>query len=83
MPVDKSVSARVAVLLMLVGVAAVLLTWLSGPIIRALTSSRTESGAEFFVARLWLGGFSLRAPAGLLLFEFGRLVRFERATRRA
>lgn len=72
---------QIAILLMLIGVAMTVLTWFSGPLVRALVPTRTDSGVELLMARMWLGGFTFWAPAGLLMFELGRLLGFERETR--
>lgn len=74
---------QTSLLLMLIGVAATLLTWFTVPLVRSLVPGGTERGAVFFVAAMWLGGFTLWASAGLALFEFGRLVGLERAAQEA
>jgi hypothetical protein len=72
---------QISLLLMLVGIAATLLTWFSGPIVRTVVPTRSEAGVEFFMARMWLSGFTFWAPAGVLMFECGRLLGFEREVR--
>ena len=61
-----------------VGVFATLLSWIGRPLMRALMTSRTESGAEFFVAGLYLSLIAGIGLLGLFLFEFSRLLAFER-----
>lgn len=61
-----------------VGVLATLLSWIGRPLMRVLMTSRTESGAEFFVAGVYLSLIAGVGLLGLLLFEFSRLLAFER-----
>jgi hypothetical protein len=64
-----------------IGAIITVLNWTSGPLMRLFIKQRTESGAEFFVVGLYL---SLAAGIGLLglfLFEFCRLLAFERNAR--
>lgn len=61
-----------------IGVLASVLSWVAGPLMRAFMTTRTESGAEFFVVGLYLslaGGIGM---LGLSSFEFSRLLAFER-----
>ena len=61
-----------------VGVVATVLSWIARPLMRAFMTSRTESGAEFFVVGLYLsllGGIGL---LGIFMFEFSRLLAFEK-----
>jgi len=46
-------------------------------------SSHTDSGAEYFVAGMYLALLGGIGTFGLLFFEFSRLVGFEAAARRA
>lgn len=61
-----------------VGVAATVLSWLAGPLMRTFMTTRTESGAEFFVVGLYLSFITGIGLLGLLMFEFSRLLAFER-----
>ncbi len=63
---------------MYVGVVGTLLSWFGGPLMRAFMTSRTESGAEYFVAGLYLSFVAGIGTLGLLLFESSRLLAFER-----
>ncbi|WP_157268443.1 hypothetical protein [Azohydromonas aeria] len=55
----------------------------TAPLIHSLTTHRSESGVEFYVAGLFLALLGGAAALGLLLFEFSRLLGFERRARRA
>lgn len=66
------------VLGMYVGVAATVLSWIAGPLMRAFMTSRTESGAEFFIVGLYLSLIGGAGLLGIALFEFSRLLAFER-----
>lgn len=61
-----------------VGLVATVLSWVARPLIRTFMTSRTESGAEFFVVGLYLSLVAGIGLLGLLMFEFGRLLAFER-----
>jgi hypothetical protein len=61
-----------------IGVVATVLSWGARPLMRALMTSRTESGAEFFVVGLYLSLVAGIGMLGLLMFEFSRLLAFER-----
>ena len=61
-----------------IGVLASVLSWAAGALMKAFMTTRTESGAEFFVVGLYLslaGGIGM---LGLSSFEFSRLLAFER-----
>ena len=62
-----------------VGVVVSILSWISGPLMRLLFQRRTESGAEYFVVGLYLALAAGIGILGLLLFEFSRLLAFERS----
>lgn len=64
-----------------VGLVATVLSWVARPLIRALMTSRTESGAEFFVVGLYLSLVAGVGLLGILMFEFSRLLAFERLAR--
>lgn len=66
------------VVAMYVGVIATILSWVGRPLMGALLKSRTESGAEFFAAGLYLALIAGIGLLGLFLFEFSRLLAFER-----
>ena len=57
------------------------LGWAAGPLMRTLMTSRTESGAEFFLVGMYLSLAAGVGMLGLFSFEFGRLLSFERSTR--
>jgi hypothetical protein len=61
-----------------IGVVATVLSWVARPLMRALMTSRTESGAEFFAVGLHLSLVAGIGLLGLLMFEFSRLLAFER-----
>ncbi len=61
-----------------IGVVATVLSWVARPLMRALMTSRTESGAEYFVVGLYLSLVAGIGLLGLLMFEFSRLLAFER-----
>jgi hypothetical protein len=61
-----------------IGVVATLLGWVAQPLMRRFMHSHTESGAEYFVVGLYLSILGGVGFAGLLLFEFSRLLAFER-----
>jgi len=61
-----------------VGAVASVFSWVAGPLMRALMTTRTESGAEYFVVGVYLALFSGIGLLGLILFEFSRLLAFER-----
>ena len=64
-----------------VGVVATVLSWVARPLMRTFMTSRTESGAEFFVVGLYLSLLAGVGLLGLLMFEFSRLLAFERLAR--
>lgn len=53
----------------------------SNPLMRALMTSHTESGAEYFVAGMYLSMLGGIGTLGLLCFELSRLVAFEQGPR--
>ena len=65
---------------MYVGVVGTVLNWIARPLMRALLTSRGDSGAEFFAVGLLLSLVGSIGLLGLLLFEFSRLLAFERLT---
>lgn len=69
--------------LMAIGSVTVVLQFFVGPIANSLFGRPSGSGVEFFAVGLWLAVFSGWAPAGLLLFEFSRLLGFERQAPRS
>lgn len=63
------------------GVLVAVLNLISRPLMAAFISHRSESGVEFFVVGTYLallGGFG---SLGILMFEFSRILGFERQTR--
>lgn len=63
-----------------VGAIVTVLSWVSGPLMRVFIKQRTESGAEFFVVGMYLALAAGIGVLGLFLFEFSRLLAFERHT---
>ncbi|MEP7057950.1 MAG: hypothetical protein ABI809_09300 [Caldimonas sp.] len=61
-----------------VGACVTIAGWLAGPLMHLFMTRRTESGAEFFVVGIYLALVGGVGVLGLLLFEFSRLVAFER-----
>ena len=61
-----------------VGVVVTIAGLVAGPLMRALMKTRTESGAEFFVVGVYLAMVGGIGVLGVLLFEFSRLLAFER-----
>ena len=61
-----------------VGALSTLLSWVARPLMRAFLTTRTESGAEFFAVGVFLLYGVGAGSFGLLLFEFSRLLGFER-----
>jgi hypothetical protein len=68
---------RVGTLLIYLGAAVLVLSVLGGPIVWLLLSHHTESGAEYFLLRLFLALFTGIGPVGLVAFEFSRMRSFE------
>jgi len=48
------------------------------PLVRTLFPKPSENGVEYFVVGVYLAMIGILAPVGLYLFEFTRLVGFER-----
>ncbi len=61
-----------------IGAIITLLNWFSGPLMHMFMTHRTESGAEFVVIGWYLSLVTGIGYLGLLLFEFSRLLAFER-----
>jgi len=61
-----------------VGVVGTVLSWIARPLMRALVTSRSDSGAEFFAVGLLLSLVGSIGLLGLFMFEFSRLLAFER-----
>ena len=64
-----------------IGVIATILGWIARPLMRAVLTSRTESGAEFFIVGVYLSLLRSSGLLGILLFEFSRLLGFEKLAR--
>jgi hypothetical protein len=64
-----------------VGAIIAVLSWMAGPLMRMFIKQRTESGAEFFVVGMYLSLAAGIGVLGLFLFEFSRLLAFERKAR--
>ncbi|HYD63286.1 MAG TPA: hypothetical protein VEC35_23220 [Noviherbaspirillum sp.] len=65
------------------GAVITIAAWSAGPLMRLLIKQQTESGAEFFVVGVYLSLVAGIGLLGFLLFEFSRLVAFERHAREA
>jgi hypothetical protein len=66
-----------------VGSLVAVLGWVSRPLMRAFIERRTDSGAEYFVVGMYLAMAGGIGVLGLILFEFSRLLAFERSARKA
>ncbi len=66
-----------------VGSFVAVLGWVSGPLMRAFIERRTDSGAEYFIVGMYLSMAGGIGVLGLILFEFSRLLAFERNARQA
>ena len=71
---------RMGIFCLYIGAIHLLLGFVARPLVRALVGVRTENGAEYFVAGVYLSLLAGIGTLGLLLFEFSRLLAFERAT---
>lgn len=60
------------------GAAVSIASLAAGPLMRALMTSHTESGAEYFVVGLYLSLLGGIGTLGLLCYELSRLIAFER-----
>jgi len=61
------------------GMVASVLGWVAGPLMRVFMTSRSDSGAEFFVVGFYLAMAAGIGMLGLLSFEFSRLLAFEQS----
>jgi hypothetical protein len=61
------------------GAVVGILNWVSRPLMRLLVTRPSETGVEFYVAGVYLALAGGVGALGLLLFEFSRLLGFERA----
>jgi hypothetical protein len=68
---------RVGIFAMYVGAVVAILNLVSRPLMKLLITSRTESGAEFFVVGVYLSILGGIGIIGLLIFELSRIVGFE------
>jgi len=59
------------------GAAVSIANLAAGPLMRALITTRTDSGVEYFVVGLYLSMLSGIGTFGLLCYELSRLVAFE------
>ena len=71
------------IVMLVVGAFVFALNIVAGPLMHRFMSSHTESGAEYFVAGMYLALLGGIGTFGLLLFEFSRLLGFEAAAGRA
>ena len=62
------------------GIAVVYLVarFSAGTILRSIVKTRTESGVEFYVVGIYLALLGGIAPLAIVVFEFSRLLGFER-----
>ena len=74
-----SVMRAIGAFFLYVGAVISVLSWVSRPLMRAFMTTRTESGAEYFVVGVYLAMAASIGVLGLLLFEFSRLLAFERS----
>jgi len=65
------------IFLIYVGVPVTVLDWSARPLIKALLTTRTQSGAEFLVFGIVLGFAGAVGLLGILMFEFSRMRAFE------
>ena len=61
------------------GAVVAILNWISRPLMRLLIARPSETGVEFYVVGIYLALAGGVGVLGLLLFEFSRLLGFERA----
>jgi hypothetical protein len=74
---------RIAILTMGLGAIVALARWFVVPIVHAVFSTtRSDSGVEYFVVGLWLALIVPLASIGVMLFEATRLAAFERLQRK-
>jgi hypothetical protein len=78
-----SVLSAIGKVLLYLGALVVALGWISGPLMHAFIHGRTDAGAAYFVVGLYLSLAGGIGTLGLLLFEFSRLLGFERGAARA
>ena len=69
--------------LLFVGAVISVVNVAAGPLMYAFMPRLTNSGVEYFAVGLYLAFLPPVGVLGLILFEFSRLVAFERAARRA
>ncbi len=69
---------KIGALALYIGAVAAVLSFASGPIMRALVRHPSESGVEFFVVGMYLSPFASLGLVGLVLFEYSRLIGFEK-----
>lgn len=73
---------RFGLLFMVIGTITVALQFFIGPIARSLFGTNSGgTGIQYFVVGVWFAIFSGWASAGVLLFEFSRMLGFERRER--
>ncbi|MDY0742980.1 hypothetical protein SNE35_00610 [Paucibacter sp. R3-3] len=73
-----SLMRKLGMFALYVGALGTALSWASRPLMRALMTSHTESGAEYFAAGMYLALLAGLGLLGVLLFEFSCLLCFER-----
>jgi hypothetical protein len=74
-----SAMRAISAFLLYVGAVISVLSWAARPLMRAFMTTRTESGAEYFAVGLYLAMAGGIGVLGLFLFEFSRLLAFERS----
>lgn len=69
---------KIGIFALYIGAIVAVLNLAARPLITAFVTHRSESGVEFFVVGLYLSLLSGFGFSGLLMFEFSRLLGFER-----
>ena len=73
--------SAIGTLCIYVGALVTILNWTARPLMRLVITMRTESGAEYFVVGVYLALAGAVGTWGVLMFEFSRLLSYERRTR--
>ncbi|PHV12243.1 hypothetical protein [Chitinimonas sp. BJB300] len=60
------------------GAVVTVLGWVAGPLMRVFNTVKSESGVEYFVVGLYLTLAAGIGVVGLFLYEYSRLLAFER-----
>lgn len=78
-----AVFRAIGIVLLFIGAVISVLNVAAGPLMYAFMPQRTGSGVEYFAVGLYLAFLPPVGVIGLILFEFSRLLAFERAPWRA